>query len=216
MSPPDPTVYQISGWRRAVLWPLAAIAKLWGSTLRFELTPECRALLEKNDQPIAFVLWHNRLFLAAEVYRRYRHGRRLSALISASKDGAWLAAFFSHLGMNAVRGSSSRFGREAAGGMIDALRAGADAGITPDGPRGPCYRFKSGALVMTRATGTTLLLLGCGFSSAWRLRSWDRFYLPRPFSTLRVRCELVPPALLEDRENTAQHLEARLIELSPD
>jgi hypothetical protein len=100
--------------------------------------------------------------------------------------------------------------------MIDALRAGADAGITPDGPRGPCYRFKSGALVMTRATGTTLLLLGCGFSSAWRLRSWDRFYLPRPFSTLRVRCELVPPAQLEDRENTPRYLEARLIELSPD
>lgn len=217
MAQGDPTVYQISGWRKALLWPLAALVKVWGSTLRLRLTPEEQALLETQHEPIAFVLWHNRLILAAEVYRRFRHGRRLCALISASKDGAWLAAFFSLLGMDAVRGSSSRFGREAASGMIEALRAGRDAGITPDGPRGPCYRFKPGALVMARTTETTMILLGCRFSRAWRLGSWDRFYVPAPFSRLDVACVRVPAAdVPADAQAAAAQFERRLIELSPD
>lgn len=217
MAQGDPNVYQISGWRKALLWPLAALVKVWGSTLRLELTAEEQALLETQAEPIAFVLWHNRLILAAEVYRRYRHGKRLCALISASKDGAWLAAFFSLLGMDAVRGSSSRFGREAASGMIEALRAGRDAGITPDGPRGPCYKFKPGALVMARSTGTTIVLLGCRFSSAKRLGSWDKFYVPAPFSRLEVACVRIPAADVQGKaEEVAAQLERRLNDLSPD
>ncbi len=212
----DTKVYEISGWRRVVLWPLAALAKAWGSTLRFDISDEHRAILEDDQEPLAFVLWHNRLFLAAEVYRRYRHGRRICALISASRDGAWLAAFFSLLGMEAVRGSSSRFGREAAAALVDAMRSGRDAGITPDGPRGPCYEFKPGALVMTAASGTTLVLVGCRFSSAWRFKSWDRFYLPKPFSTLHVRCERLPAGAVAANEAGARTLEERLRTLSPD
>lgn len=215
MSAADSTVHEVSGWRRALVWPLAALTRLWGSTLRLEADEPTRAILEKRDEPVVFALWHNRLFLAAEVYRRHRHGRRLCALISASADGAWLAAYFSLLGMEAVRGSSSRLGRQAASGMIEALRAGRDGGITPDGPRGPRYEFKPGAVVMVRASGAALILLGCRFSSAWRLRSWDGFRLPRPFSTLHVRAEVVAPALLA-QEDAPAILQRRLQEFSPD
>src|SRR5665647_1413860 len=98
-----------------LLWPLALLVRLWGMTLRFELSPEDEATFRKRDVPVTIVLWHNRLFLASEIYRRYRHKRPLYALISASKDGAWLVAFFSMVGgMDAARGSSSRLGREAA------------------------------------------------------------------------------------------------------
>ncbi len=210
------TVHTLSGWRRAVLWPAAALVKLWGATLRIEMDPPARALLTRTDQPVAFVLWHNRLFIAAEIYRRYRSGRPISALISASKDGAWLAAFFSLMGLQAVRGSSSRRGREAAEDLVDAVKSGRDAGITPDGPRGPCYSFKPGALSVARAAGAPILLFSCGYSAAWRLRSWDGFWLPKPFSTLRVVCEQADPSVLEDREHGAARLEARLRQLTDD
>ena len=91
-------------------------------------------------------------WLAAEIVRRYRQGRTPYALVSASQDGAWLTAFFSLVGLRTVRGSSSRFGREAANELVEIMRAGRDIGITPDGPRGPRYEIKPGAIIVPRRT----------------------------------------------------------------
>jgi lysophospholipid acyltransferase (LPLAT)-like uncharacterized protein len=208
--------HDIAGWRRIALWPLALLMKLWGRSLRFETTPEDLRAFTKNDEPVAIVLWHNRLFLSAEIVRRFRQGRPAYALVSASQDGAWLSAFFSLAGMRTVRGSSSRLGREAASALVEVLRAGLDIGITPDGPRGPCYDFKPGALIVARRTKTPLLLIGAEFESAWQLRSWDRFYLPKPFSRVRMRCQHVPAAELSQRDEAATAIAARLRAINAD
>jgi lysophospholipid acyltransferase (LPLAT)-like uncharacterized protein len=213
---PPSTVHDLSGWRRAVLLPLGILARLWGMTLRFDIPPADRSAFENTELPSAFVLWHNRLFLTPEFHRRYRGRRPIYGLVSASRDGAWLAAFFSLVGMRAVRGSSSRLGREAAVALVEVLRAGNDVGITPDGPRGPRYDFKPGALTVARRAGAQALLVGARFTAAWRLPSWDGFYLPLPFSRVVVRCERVPPEALDDGAASAQHVAARLAELNPD
>jgi lysophospholipid acyltransferase (LPLAT)-like uncharacterized protein len=210
------SVHRISGWRRVLLWPIGGLLHLWGRTLRFETSPEDYRHYTKRDEPVALVLWHNRLFLSSEIFRRYRQGRPAYALISASRDGAWLDAFFDLMGMHAVRGSSSRLGREAATALVDVLRAGHDVGITPDGPRGPRYDFKAGALIVARRTQTPLLLIGAEFSSAWQLNSWDRFYLPKPFSRIRMRCEYIPASALEPRDEAAVRIAARLRAINPD
>ncbi len=209
-------VHHISCWHRAVLWPFGLLLKLWGRSLRFETTPEDLRAYTKNDEPVAIVLWHNRLFLAAEIVRRYRQGRPAYALVSASKDGAWLTAFFSLAGMRTVRGSSSRLGREAATALVDVLRAGYDVGITPDGPRGPCYEVKPGGIIVARRTKAPLLLIGAEFASAWQLRSWDRFFIPRPFSRVRMRCEVITSEQLADRDAATAAIQARLRALNPD
>lgn len=218
MPPPAPAaeVKAISGWRQALLWPLGLLVRLWGMTLRFEASPEDLRNWTKKDEPVAIVLWHNRLFLSAEIVRRYRQGRPVYALVSASQDGAWLTAFFAAAGLRTVRGSSSRMGREAATALVDVLRAGHDVGITPDGPRGPCYELKPGALIVTRRTRTPVLIVGGEFESAWRLRSWDRFYLPRPFSRVRMRCEQITADQLNNRDAAMALLRDRLIGLNPD
>ncbi|MBL9198856.1 MAG: DUF374 domain-containing protein, partial [Opitutaceae bacterium] len=175
MNPPSPpsavppnTVHQIAGWRRALLWPLGVLLRLWGRSLRFDATPEDLRAYAKRDEPVAMVLWHNRLFLAAEIVRRYRGGRPAYALVSASQDGAWLSAFFALAGLATVRGSSSRLGREAAMALVDTLREGHDIGLTPDGPRGPRYELKPGGIVVARRAQAPLLLIGAEFESAWR------------------------------------------------
>ena len=211
-----PEVHGIAGWRSLVLWPFGLLVRLWGRSLRFDLTPEDLRSYEKRDQPIALVLWHNRLFLSAEIFRRFRGGRPAYALISSSRDGAWLAAFFQLAGLRAVRGSSSRLGREAASALVETLREGHDIGITPDGPRGPCYELKAGALIVTRRTQTPLLLIGAEFESAWRVKSWDKFYVPKPFSRVRMRGEIVPASALADRDTAAEAIRARLLEINPD
>jgi lysophospholipid acyltransferase (LPLAT)-like uncharacterized protein len=208
-------VHGIAGWRRLVVWPLAVLVRLWGRSLRFEIAPDDLRNITKRDEPVAIILWHNRLFMAAEIVRRYRQGRPVYSLVSASKDGAWLDAFFSQVGMPTVRGSSHSLGRQAAGALIAKLRAGADIGITPDGPRGPCYEFKPGALVVTRRAGVTALLLGGEFCSARRLKSWDGFFVPRPFSRVRIRCTVVPAAELRAPAMTAEELQRRLQAINP-
>ncbi len=189
---------------------------LWGRSLRFEVPPEDEFALKYREVPVAITLWHNRLFLGAEIFRRFRTHRPVYALISASKDGAWLEAFFEIVGMRAIRGSSSKGGREAATALIDVLRQGNDIGITPDGPRGPCYEVKPGALIVTRRAEAPMLLLGGAFESAWRLRSWDGFYLPKPFSRVRVTGELVDLSKAGDRAHSVEVLAAHLKRMNPD
>ena len=67
--PAPPPVHEVSGWRRALLWPAGLLLRLWGRSLRFDVTPEDFARWTKHDEPVAIVLWHNRLFLAAEIVR---------------------------------------------------------------------------------------------------------------------------------------------------
>jgi len=212
----EPKVHAIRGWRRILLWPIGWLVRIWGATLRFEASPETVKNLSKIDEPVAFVLWHNRLFITPEVFRRYRQGRPIYGLVSASKDGAWLDALYSLVGMRTVRGSSSRFGREAVTALVSVMRNGNDIGITPDGPRGPVYDFKAGGLIVARRAHAPILLLGGEFTSAWRLKSWDRLYLPTPFSHVRLTCELVDQEELTERNECAVQLKARLLAMNPD
>ena len=216
-TPSEPfPVHALSGWRAFVLWPLGLIMRLWGMTLRFEASPKDEVAMVKRDEPIAMILWHNRLFLAAEFFRIYRQGRPCFALVSASTDGAWLASFFGLVGIQTVRGSSSQRGREAALALVEVLRAGHDVGITPDGPRGPMYAFKPGALIVSRRAKVPVLLLGFELESAWQLGSWDRFRLPRPFSRVRMRGTLVPLAEQLGQDNPVAGIEAQLAALNRD
>lgn len=175
----------IGGWKRLLAGTAGLLMRAWCATLRLRVSPESRRRIS-DPHPALFVLWHNKLFVAAELSRRLRPARPLHGLVSASKDGAWLTAFFEKVGLRVVRGSSSRGGREAVAALVDVLRSGHDAGITPDGPRGPIYECKPGAIVVARRARARVLLLGITYEHAWQLRSWDRFLLPRPFSTVNL------------------------------
>lgn len=209
-------VHFLAGWRRVVLWPIGFLLRVWSRTLRIETDEKSHALISAQGEPIVFTLWHNRLFVAGEVYRRVRGGKRLYALISASKDGAWLAAFFETLGMYTVRGSSSKLGREALHGLVAQVRAGHDAGITPDGPRGPCYELKGGSLLVARAANAPTILFGAKFSRAWRAGSWDGFYVPLPFSRVVYSVERLEAAELADGATAAARMQERLNAINPD
>ncbi len=213
------TIHEISGWRRLALWPLSLLVRLWCATIRFDVSPEDREIIIRKDVPTIIILWHNRLFLAASVFRRFRKHRPVCGLISASKDGAWLAAFFSLMGLGAVRGSTSQRSLGATRELIKALEAGNDIGLTPDGPRGPLYDFKQGAVRVAKQSGAPILLASGRMRHAWRVNSWDRFYLPVPFSTVEMKLRYFSSyqALEADSvEEAAQFLHRELMKISPD
>jgi len=192
------------------------LVRLWLASLRVaELTPASRGVVMQAARPVIFVLWHNRLFLVPEMMRRYRR-RPLYALVSPSGDGGWLAAVFAWLNLETVRGSSSRRGREATADALEILGAGHDLGLTPDGPRGPVYEMKPGAVVVARRAGAALVLIGIELHSAWRFASWDGLYLPKPFSRVTFTFEEADLTAGEETEAAARRLGARLRGLNVD
>lgn len=208
-------IQRLAWWQRVPLIPLRLVCWVWTRTLRFEMTPEARAALGDTDAPTVVVLWHNRLFVISEIFRRWRSDRPVYALISASKDGAWLAGISELFGLRTVRGSSSRRGAEAMRELLDRLSDGSDVAITPDGPRGPAYSFKPGATGLVRRSGARVLLFGSRSPSAWRVRSWDRFILPRPFSTVSLDARILRfDELPADGRACAEALRTAMLEIN--
>jgi lysophospholipid acyltransferase (LPLAT)-like uncharacterized protein len=204
----------VSGWRVVLLWSASLLLRAWGRTLRLTIEPSAVAAATTDGRPVIFLVWHNRLFLVPRLLRILRPRGGVVALVSASRDGAALARFLDFLGVRAVRGSSSRFAREAMHELITALRGGHDIAITPDGPRGPRYDMKPGAWLTARRTSAPLVLVGARCGSAWRLRSWDRFLLPLPGSRVFVRCERVDANTLGHGNTALAALRARLLAIN--
>ena len=204
--------------QRIVLAVLAFLVCGWVRTLRFSWGADVQAVIDRDDVPSVFILWHNRLFAGPIFYHRYFPHRRLATLISASQDGAWPAGFLTKLGMRPVRGSRYKRGSQAVRDLIEAQGDGWDIGITPDGSRGPMYDMKEGAVMVALKTGAPILLLSLNYSSAWRLKTWDRFFIPVPFSRVEVRMDSVGIAsnLSEDLKEAAADLKTRLNAITRD
>jgi lysophospholipid acyltransferase (LPLAT)-like uncharacterized protein len=113
----------------------------------------------------------------------YSHWRPPTiVLTSRSNDGEIMAAVLAHVGVEAVRGSSSRGGEIALRGVLRHLRSGKNVAVTPDGPIGPYHVAKPGLIYMAQVSGLPIIPLHFTASRFKRLRSWDRHIVPYPFS----------------------------------
>lgn len=132
--------------------------------------------------------WHEHMLLPIVL----RGDRRMLALASGHADGDIMTRAMQHLGWGVARGSSTRGGVAA---MLRFLRDdGRHAIITPDGPRGPRRQFTLGSIFLASKLGLPIVCVGIGFDQPWRLHSWDRFAIPRPFA--RARAVFGPPLLV--------------------
>ena len=217
-TPAGSEVKRLSLGKRLLVIPFALIARLWLRTLRMPCLKEERDDLSDVSEATAIILWHNRLSVSAEYARRYRKKRRIYALVSGSRDGAWLETFFRAVGVPVIRGSRKRRGSQAIRDLVRKMKEGYDVGITPDGSRGPCYEMKPGAATVVKMAKVPALLLSFEFSSAWRLNSWDGFYLPKPFSRVLVRGKRLASDFLGEMgtEDAITCLERELKQLTKD
>jgi lysophospholipid acyltransferase (LPLAT)-like uncharacterized protein len=178
---------KIEGWRAR--WLIAIgywVLRAWEKTLRYTVEDRDKLYARPADQAGIGAVWHNRLLMLPLVLRRYFPNRQGVALISASRDGAWIAALVERVGFDVVRGSSSRQGVGAIMQMADVLATGRDVVIAPDGPRGPVYELGPGIVFLAQKSGAPVFPVHLEYSSSWRVKSWDRFFLPKPFSKVRV------------------------------
>ncbi|MCX6356585.1 MAG: ABC transporter transmembrane domain-containing protein [Candidatus Aureabacteria bacterium] len=129
-----------------------------------------------------FSFWHNRLLLMPYIYGWYRGRKNMCAMTSRSRDGGYMSEVLQGFGFEVVRGSSSSGGQWAAMGMAARIDAGLDAAIVPDGPRGPRYVAQPGAIWLSQMTGAPIVPATYDMTRKIRLKSWDRFMVPVPFS----------------------------------
>lgn len=195
------------------------------ATLRFRVHDPGNALAITSREASVYAIWHNRLALSMAIHRRVilpaaPAGRRLAALVSASRDGALLAAILQAFGVEPVRGSSSRRGPQALLELKTWAARGLDLAITPDGPRGPCYEVQPGIVAAAAITGRAIIPVVA--NSRWKipLGSWDRFQVPVPFGRWDIHLG-TPLRMPEEADATALEaarveLQRRLMELTRD
>lgn len=215
------TVYTIKGWRyRLLLQPASLLLRLYYATLRISMSAEDAQTIRDTSRPVVGLLWHNRSFIIPLVFTKMRVAEKCHCLISPSKAAAWEEGMFRTMRIPAARGSSSRRSIQAMRELIRANAEGKDIYISPDGPSGPRYEFKRGAVAAARITKAPLLLIGAECENAWRPNTWDRHLFPLPFAKLRLKARLIENAELfdgtKDDEAAAKHLAKRLSEINAD
>ncbi len=198
---------------RPARWLIAVgfrVLQLWVRTLRYEIDDRAGVVGKPADQNYIGALWHNRLLIFPFVLRRFFSNRHGAALISASRDGDLLADAITRFGFDVVRGSSSRLGASAILQLADVLASGGDVVITPDGPRGPAYELGPGIIYLAQKSRAAVLPVNMEYSSCWRLKSWDRFILPRPFAKI---CVIIGQPHRVRSTNTVDDFEAERLRL---
>jgi len=194
----------------------AAILRSLFATLRLHFEDRAGILAEESPKSSLLCFWHNRIlgitFAFDRLYPKNRLG--VTVLTSPSRDGEILAQLVAAFGMGSVRGSSSRRGSRALLELVRLVRIGRDIAITPDGPRGPKYSLGPGVILLAQNTGARIIPVHARFSRCLKMKTWDGFIIPLPFSKVSVTIAApleIPEKLSDDEfEAARQQLEELL------
>ncbi len=170
--------------RHMPTWMAAIIAffvKLLSLTYRVSYDDPEGWLEKMSPWPTVAAIWHNRIIFTACFVRR-SFLRKMTVLISNSRDGEYITVFIRFFGLNVVRGSSSKGGPQALIDLMREVKRGQSVILTLDGPRGPKYSIHPGAIAIAQRQSVPLIPLSVNARSYWQTRSWDNTQIPKPFT----------------------------------
>jgi hypothetical protein len=164
------------------------LIRVIGKTVRWEIEgwEHWEAATKDGKIPI-YTFWHDRVFLSTYFWRE----REIVVMTSQSFDGEYIARFIQRFGYGAARGSSTRGGIGALVEMVRLMKAGKPAAFTIDGPKGPRYVAKPGAVLLAKKTQNPVLPFCITPAKYWQINSWDKFQIPKPFT--RALLTIAPP-----------------------
>ncbi|MBX9977158.1 MAG: lysophospholipid acyltransferase family protein [Alphaproteobacteria bacterium] len=171
--------------QKGLAWLFASYIKMVYRTSSFEYRGHDHLdILIKNGIPVIVAFWHGRL---AMLPCAWQWERPFHMLLSKHRDGMLISRVLEHFSIHSIFGSSTRGGVEASLQILDKIREGAVIGITPDGPRGPAQQCSMGIITLAKLAakdvGDVHIIPGSySIKRHKRLRSWDTFMVPFPFS----------------------------------
>lgn len=168
--------------------------------------------VRQHERPAVFCFWHCELLCHVWPFR----GQGIVVLISEHGDGEIAAQVAEGMGYRTIRGSSRRGAERALLALAREVERGRSVAVTPDGPRGPAESFAPGALIAAQRAGAPIVLLRAEVNRAWRLRSWDRFIIPKPFARITIFVSAPIPvnaATAREAANQAPRFQALMREL---
>lgn len=160
---------------------------------------------ERNDSEASFILfWHNQLLLVFLVMIAYKKNfPPFYAMVTSNKDGNFLSAILEKFGYFIVRGSTNNKSLQALKGVHKAIKQKHSVFIAADGPTGPIYKFKPGAVFLSHKYQVPINLIHLKPSRCFRFKTWDRLMLPLPFSEVQFDWIKVGPEEFEITSNQA-------------
>lgn len=169
--------------RRRIAKPLvcylgAPLLRLYSCLWRKRLVYESDAAREAVQTGCLALLWHGRGLSLVPLFR----GHRATILVSPGDDGQLIADLLESWGFETISGSTRHGASTALREMLRVLRRGRNIVVTPDGPPGPAHTVTSAMAFLSRGTGYPIVPLGMGIHRAWRLSSYDRYTIPKPFA----------------------------------
>ena len=168
-------------------WVIAVALRLVYRSLRVRLVDPADLVSRRvRGERMMAAFWHDGIALMPLLVTRLGWPGSVTVLLSWHRDAEIAARAMRHLGIHAVRGSSTRGGVGGLRGLLAARERGEDLAVVPDGPRGPRHRAKPGVIQIARATGLPLIAVGAAARPARRLGSWDRLQLPLPFARVAL------------------------------
>lgn len=202
MSEKSHDVYAPTFRHYLTILPIFLFIRLLQLTVRIKISEKAESILRSHERFVG-VAWHSRILYFPVIKRIYRQKQKMTALVSASKDGAFLCAIFNLLNIASVRGSHKRRGVNAVIELINAMKSDSDTFITPDGPRGPSNVAKGGFLTVAKESNTKIIAVKITPSKYFRIsKAWDKFMIPIPFSSATV--DIMEYRTAEDLEKIAQ------------
>lgn len=170
---------------------VALVLRVLGKTYRIRIVSgeETMTRVASERKPVLLTFWHNSVFTSVYfiLVHLCRRDFPVTLLSSYSRDGELAARTGRLFGFNAIRGSASHGGSGALRRLYRAITRDGSSPITiPDGPHGPIYKCKPGIVVLAELSGAPFLPLAFHSTSTWRLSSWDRLFVPKPFARVSV------------------------------
>ena len=134
--------------------------------------------------PVIIAFWHGELLMQPFLYNQIRPNHKVTAIISEHSDGEIISRLIGYFGFESSRGSARKNDAKALLSSIRKMDDGYDVAITPDGPKGPRHSIAEGIVAIAKKKNAQIVPCNFQASSFWQFRSWDKFTIPKPFSTI--------------------------------
>jgi lysophospholipid acyltransferase (LPLAT)-like uncharacterized protein len=160
-------------------------------TLWFSYRKKFHFIDKPIDKQCIAVSWHSELLVSPQAYRKLRKKQPTSAIVSRHFHGKLVEKVLNFFNIAPLRGSTNKGAREVLINSLRAIKNNESILLTPDGPKGPRYSMSDGAVALALKTKLPIMIINYQPTSYWQLKSWDRFLIPKPFTTINIYHQVI-------------------------